>query len=82
VTAAAAGILIWVLLFCKRMVIYAIQIYQRYAPESIRSKCRFEPSCSQYMILAIEKYGLMCGIRKGICRLGRCKPGDGGFDEP
>ena len=49
----------------RRVIICSIQIYQRYAPKSIRDKCRFEPSCSQYMILAIQKYGLLIGIKKG-----------------
>ncbi len=66
----------------KRVIICSIQIYQRYAPESIRGKCRFEPSCSQYMILAIQKYGLLTGIKKGVNRLKRCNINGGGFDSP
>ena len=45
-------------------------------------KCRFEPSCSQYMILSLQKYGLWKGLAKGIDRLKRCRAKDGGFDEP
>ncbi|MBE6586778.1 MAG: membrane protein insertion efficiency factor YidD [Ruminococcaceae bacterium] len=66
----------------KRVVICSVHIYQRYAPDSIRNKCRFEPSCSEYMILAIEKYGLFKGVIKGIDRLKRCNTNDGGFDYP
>ena len=79
--AAAAGI--WIgygLLRAKAAAICLIQIYQRYAPSSIRCKCRFEPSCSVYMMQAIEKYGLVRGLRKGTGRLLRCKPGYGGFE--
>ena len=51
-----------------------------------RMKCRFEPSCSQYMILAIEKYGVIKGVLNGIKRLSKCNNrGDGmrgGFDYP
>lgn len=64
----------------RSILICLIQIYQRYAPESIRNKCRFEPSCSQYMILALEKYGLRKGLEKGIRRLKRCDIHHGGFD--
>lgn len=69
-------------LFCrlKRMLICVIHIYQHYAPTPLRMKCRFEPSCSQYMIDAIEKYGAIKGLIVGIKRLKRCKVGNGGYD--
>ncbi len=70
------------LMLAKRILICLVRIYQRYAPDSIRNKCRFEPSCSQYMILSLEKYGLQKGLKKGIHRLKRCNVNDGGFDEP
>ena len=73
---------VYIFLTTKRMIICAIRIYQRYAPDSLRNKCRFEPSCSEYMILAIEKYGLIKGLQKGICRLKRCNIDGGGFDFP
>ena len=73
---------LYVLLRGRRALICLIQIYQRYAPASIRNRCRFEPSCSQYMILALEKYGLCKGLKKGIGRLKRCNINYGGFDLP
>lgn len=79
----AAGILLaYILLTTKRLFINVIKLYQRYAPDSLRNKCRFEPSCSEYMILAIEKYGLIKGLKKGICRLKRCNINGGGVDFP
>ena len=45
--------------------------------------CRFEPSCSRYMIGALRKYGLIKGLWKGIRRLLRCHPWNpGGYDPP
>lgn len=45
--------------------------------------CRFEPSCSRYMIGALEKYGLFRGFAKGVARLLRCHPWHpGGYDPP
>lgn len=73
---------VYIILTLKRAIICAVKIYQRYAPDSVRNKCRFEPSCSEYMILAIEKYGLLKGVKKGINRLKRCNVNDGGFDYP
>ena len=77
----ACGVLA-VLLCLKRILICIVRIYQRFAPASIRNKCRFEPSCSHYMILSLQKYGLRKGLGKGIDRLKRCSVQDGGFDDP
>ena len=82
VVIVAIILLAYIILTTKRVFICAIRIYQRYAPDSLRNKCRFEPSCSEYMILAIEKYGLIKGLQKGICRLKRCNIDGGGFDFP
>lgn len=57
-----------------------IRIYQRYAPDALRNRCRFEPSCSEYMRQSIEKYGFWKGVPMGIRRLKRCNVNDGGFD--
>lgn len=82
VVIAVIVLLVYVVLTLKRSVICCIKIYQRYAPDPLRNKCRFEPSCSEYMILSIEKYGLIKGARKGIGRLKRCNVDGGGFDLP
>lgn len=37
-------------------------------------KCRFYPTCSDYMIMAIQKYGVIKGIIKGMNRIRRCRP--------
>jgi hypothetical protein len=43
--------------------------------------CRFEPSCSQYMIEAIRKKGPLVGVLKGLWRVVRCNPlSPGGYD--
>ena len=70
------------ILFAKRIAIWFIQLYQRFAPDKVRDKCRFEPTCSTYMIMAIRKYGLIVGLCKGIKRISRCKPPNGGIDYP
>ena len=56
--------------------------YKAFAPLSLRSRCRFTPTCSTYMIMAINKYGLFIGVGKGIGRVLRCKPPNGGVDYP
>jgi putative membrane protein insertion efficiency factor len=52
------------------------------APKKLRESCRYIPSCSEYMILAINKYGSIVGIWKGIKRIMSCKVPNGGIDYP
>ena len=66
----------------KRIAIGAVLAYKAFAPMSVRKECRFEPSCSTYMIMAINKYGLFRGVYKGIRRIVRCRPPNGGIDYP
>lgn len=56
----------------KRAVIWSVHLYQNLASDETRLKCVFEPSCSEYMILAVTKYGVIRGVLKGINRLHRC----------
>lgn len=65
-----------------RFFIYLIRQYQRHAPDHIRARCRYDPSCSAYAILAIEKYGAFKGAGKAVRRILRCRPPHGGEDYP
>ena len=62
--------------------IQLILLYQYLAPAKIRNGCRFEPSCSNYAILALQKYGFIRGWKMTLNRLKRCKYPDGGEDYP
>lgn len=73
---------ITIIINLKRVAIFIIRLYQRYAPYEVRSTCLFIPNCSEYMVLAIEKYGLIKGIKMGVARFNRCKPPYGGVDYP
>ena len=66
----------------KRALIWCVHLYQNKASDATRLKCVFEPSCSEYMILAVNKYGFFRGVYKGIRRLLRCHPPNGGQDYP
>jgi uncharacterized protein len=71
-----AHALIWLL-------IGIIRIYQVTLSPLLGPACRFEPSCSRYMVGALKKYGLVRGLLKGVRRLLRCHPWHpGGFDPP
>ncbi len=55
--------------FSKYALIGMIKLYQHYAPEEIRRRCLFMPTCSEYAILAIQKYGVIIGLCKSYYRL-------------
>jgi putative component of membrane protein insertase Oxa1/YidC/SpoIIIJ protein YidD len=56
--------------FClKYAVIGTIKLYQHYAPEEIRRRCLFMPTCSECAILAVRKYGSIIGLCKSFYRL-------------
>lgn len=60
-----------------------VRLYQRGISPLLGKNCRFQPTCSHYMIEAINKYGLIVGISKGLWRIMRCHPFNrGGYDPP
>ena len=70
-----------ILVFARQITVWCIKVYQCYAPLKIRSRCCYTPSCSEYAILALEKYGVVRGYKMTIDRLLRCHP-PGGIDFP
>ncbi len=69
--------------FLARATIGAVRFYQRNISPVIggRAACRFTPTCSEYMVGAIAKYGAFRGGYMGIRRILRCRPGGGcGYD--
>lgn len=62
--------------------IFLIKIYQLILRPLFPSACRFTPTCSEYSIQAVEKYGFFKGVYLGIKRISRCHGGNiGGLDE-
>lgn len=76
------GGLLYCKLFMKKIIITMIILYQKYAPEDVRGACLFEPCCSEYMRISLEKYGTARGLMRGLKRLSRCRYPNGGIDEP
>lgn len=65
----------------KKTIIRLIKIYRNHLSSLKLQCCRFYPSCSEYAIDAIEKYGTIRGVGKSICRVVRCNPlSPGGYD--
>jgi len=58
-----------------------IKLYQWIISPILGPKCRFTPSCSQYTMEALKKYGLLKGLWLGLKRISRCHPWGGhGYD--
>ena len=65
----------------KRFLIALIRGYQKYISPLIPPSCRFQPTCSQYAIEAVQKYGAWKGGAMAIWRILRCNPFcKGGYD--
>ncbi|MBK5241127.1 membrane protein insertion efficiency factor YidD [Clostridium sp.] len=65
----------------KKIFILGIKLYRKYISPIKRPCCIFYPTCSQYTLEAIEKYGALKGSIMGIKRILRCHPfNKGGFD--
>ena len=65
----------------KKIMIHLIRFYRKFISPLFPPCCRFEPTCSQYALEAISKYGVFKGGRKAIWRILRCNPWcKGGYD--
>jgi len=63
------------------VLVAAIRIYQKTLSRALPPSCRFYPSCSQYTLAAIVKYGALKGAWLGARRILRCHPfHPGGYD--
>ena len=65
----------------KKFVISAIRFYQREISPLSPPRCRYIPTCSQYALEAVEKYGAIKGTFLATKRILRCSPfHKGGYD--
>ena len=65
----------------KRIVLGMLRFYQSVISPTLPPSCRFQPTCSEYMIQAVQKYGVLRGVFMGLRRLLRCHPfHEGGYD--
>ena len=61
------------MIILKKLLIYLIRAYQ-VTPLHSHTLCRFTPTCSEYMIKALNIYGVRKGLFVGIKRILRCNP--------
>ncbi|TWU21131.1 putative membrane protein insertion efficiency factor [Novipirellula galeiformis] len=66
-----------------RLVVAPIRFYQLGISPLLGPSCRFTPTCSQYAIEAIRRYGIFRGGFRAVRRILRCHPWNpGGYDPP
>lgn len=64
--------------FIKMFLMHLIIFYQKHLS---RHTCLYEPTCSEYMLRALNNHGVIIGLLMGIWRLLRCNPlSKGGYD--
>lgn len=72
-----------ILAFAAWIAIGAVRFYQKALSPLLGKNCRYQPTCSEYMIGSIQKHGIFKGVMRGIWRIARCHPWSrGGFDPP
>ena len=65
----------------SQLLLIPIFLYQRFISPMLGKNCRFTPTCSQYAVEAIRKYGPFKGLFLAIKRILRCHPwGGSGYD--
>ena len=65
----------------KQILLGAIRFYRKYISPGLPPRCRFIPTCSQYALEALEKYGAVKGSWLAFKRILRCNPfHKGGYD--
>lgn len=63
------------------LVVLVVQLYQLAISPLLPPACRYVPTCSQYMIDAVQRRGVLVGVAKGLWRILRCHPfSRGGYD--
>ncbi len=65
----------------KKPVIKLIRFYQKHISPALGSNCKYIPTCSQYTLEAVERFGALKGCLMGAYRILRCNPfSKGGYD--
>jgi putative membrane protein insertion efficiency factor len=65
----------------RHVIAFLIRIYQRFVSPFLGPRCRFYPSCSNYALQAVQRFGTFYGTWLSIKRLARCHPWHpGGYD--
>ncbi len=65
----------------RELLIALLRLYKQWISPMLPTACRFQPTCSEYMLQAVERHGAARGVSLGLRRLLKCHPFHaGGFD--
>ncbi len=65
----------------RLVAVIPVRFYQVLISPALGSRCKYYPSCSEYAVQAVQRFGILRGLILGGWRLLRCNPwSDGGFD--
>ena len=65
----------------KALLILLVRFYQKAISPFLPPSCRYRPTCSSYMLQALDKHGAIKGGLMGLARILRCHPfAEGGYD--
>ena len=65
----------------RRLATAPIRVYQRVISPAFPDRCKYHPSCSEYAVQAVRRYGVLRGVVLSAWRLMRCNPwSHGGVD--
>jgi hypothetical protein len=65
----------------RALAIAPIKLYQRLISPMVGQRCKYYPSCSEYAVQAVQRFGMLRGLVLAAWRLLRCNPwSHGGFD--
>ena len=63
-------------------IILIIRVYQKWISPLFPAKCRYQPTCSQYCVEALQKHGFLRGGFLGLKRIFSCHPWGGSGHDP
>ncbi len=65
-----------------KIIIFPIKLYQLCLSPYLPKTCRYYPTCSEYAIIAMNKYGIIRGLFISVKRILRCQPFGGSGNDP
>lgn len=66
----------------KKLAISFVKLYQKLLSPLLGNNCRFQPTCSNYAIEAINRFGVLKGCWLAAKRIIKCHPLNAGGDDP
>ena len=66
----------------KKIIILIIKFYQKVFSPLLGPSCRFQPTCSNYATMAIQKHGVLSGVLLASKRILKCNPWGGSGHDP